>query len=379
MRNGALDQHAYAAALGACVGNVAVIDCSGKIIAVNHDWLNFAKEHGAHRSKVSIGANYLRVCQEAKAIGQPEAARALEGIIDVLEGVVPEFRLEYRCDTGPPESWFEMIVHPLCRPEGGAIITHLSIDSRHAAECRALALAQDLAQIHRLTVLSNLTNSFAHELAQPLTAIKVNAHVLEQILTKQKMESSTVNGALADIIADNLRAAKLIQQLRSMLKKGAGGFRPLCINSVIRSVASVLRGVARVKRVKVSLHLEPKLPLICGDRLQLQQVMLNLLTNAFEAMHRTRVERREVVVTTSLGADNRVLISVQDAGSGISVGELGSIFKPFFTTKRKGLGMGLAICRSLVEAHHGDISVDNNPGKGVTFRLTIPSTTASAL
>jgi len=368
----------YGAVLDATIGNVAVIDCSGRIIAVNEGWLQFARQHDARLRAVGIGVNYLDVCRRAKETAS-DAAMAMEGIVDVLEGSLPVFNLEYDCSNDAKNRWFEMIVHPLRRVEGGAIITHLDITSRREAEMQAQSLLQELAHVNRVAALGELTASFAHELGQPLTAILSNAQTARRMIAGKSVAKSKVGTILSDIIADNQRAAKIIDRLRTLLKKGELQFGLLGINNLIREVSELLADEAISKEVKVTLALEPDVSCVWGDRIQLQQVILNLMVNAFEAMQSTMVGNRRLTIESRMGDKEKVVILARDSGPGIPAAQLEHIFEPFFTTKPHGLGMGLAICRSIIQTHRGEICCVNNADDGVTFRLALPASRQSVL
>ncbi len=360
------------AVFGPSIGNVVVIDCSGRIIGLNDGWLQFARQHGGRLKAIGHGANYLDVCQHAIKSGCHEAAPAHHGIVEVLDGSLPEFALEYRCPTRSEELWFEMIVHPLHRRDGGAIITHLNITNRRRAEMQAQTLLHELAHVSRVAVLGELTASFAHELSQPLTAIQNNAQTAKRLLLEKEPASANMEEILSDIITDNQRAGKILQQLRALLKKDRVRLKPLKLNQLIRDVSDLLHDEAVLKKVKVSLHLEPTLPRVRGERIQLQQIILNLMMNAFEAMRRKTTEARELTIETRLADSEHVAIFVRDTGPGIPAKQMDRVFDPFFTTKAAGLGMGLAICRSMVEVHEGEISVAIIADKGVTFRVILP-------
>lgn len=360
------------AVFGPSIGNVAVIDCAGKIIGLNDGWLQFARQHGGKLRAVGTGANYLDVCQHAMKLGSHVAGAAHHGIVEVLDGSLPEFALEYPCPTRSEELWYEMIVHPLHRNEGGAIITHLNITNRRRAELQAQTLLHELAHVSRVAVLGELTASFAHELSQPLTAIQSNAQTARRLLSEKGPINACMEEILSDIMADNLRAGKILQQLRALLKKDRVQLKPLKLNQLIRDVSDLLHDEAVLKKVKVSLHLDPTLPRIHGERIQLQQIILNLMMNGFEAMRRMNTGGRELTIETRMADADHVAILVRDTGPGIPLKQMEKIFEPFFTTKAEGLGMGLAICRSMVEVHQGEISVAKNPDKGVTFRVVLP-------
>jgi len=360
------------AVFGPSLGNVAVIDCAGRIIGMNDGWLRFARQQGGRLRAVGVGVNYLDVCQQAIKTGDHDAPAAYQGILDVLNGSTQEFSLEYRCPTRAEEMWFEMIVHPLLRHEGGAIVTHLNITNRRRAELQAQTLLHELAHVSRVAVLGELTASFAHELSQPLTAIQTHAQAAMRMLSEKKHTLAEVQELLSDIIADNVRAGKILQQLRALLKKDRVRLKSLKLNKLIRDVADLLHDEAVLKKVKVTLHLDPALPRVLGERVQLQQIILNLMVNGFEAMRKKNIHKRELTIETSMTGSDQVTILVRDTGPGILENQIDRIFEPFFTTKPEGLGMGLAICRSMVELHGGKISVANNPEKGVTFRVVLP-------
>ncbi|HXT11297.1 MAG TPA: ATP-binding protein [Candidatus Angelobacter sp.] len=360
------------ALFGPSIGNVAVVDCTGRIVGLNDGWMRFARQHGGRLRFVGVGVNYLEVCQRALQSGDNEAAAAHRGLLDVLDGSLPEFSMEYRSPTPSEELWFEMIIHPLQRLEGGAIITHLNITNRRRAEIQAQTLLHELAHVSRVAVLGELTASFAHELSQPFTAIQTNVQAAKHLLAQKGPAAAEMEELLSDILADNLRAGKILQQLRALLKKDRVRLRPVKLNKLIRDVADLLHDEAVLKKVKVSLRLDPALPQVEGERIQLQQIVLNLMVNAFDAMKKNGAHQRELTIETARENGDRVLILVRDTGPGIPESRIDRVFEPFFTTKAEGLGMGLAICRSMVEVHGGKISVANNEGKGVTFRVVLP-------
>jgi len=368
----------YGAVLDATIGNVAVVDCAGRIIAVNEGWLQFARQHDARLKAVGIGVNYLEICQRAKEM-ESDAAMALGGIAGVLEGSLPVFNLEYKCSGEVENRWFEMIVHPLRRVEGGAIITHLDITSRREAESQAQSLLQELAHVNRVAALGELTTSLAHELGQPLTAILSNAHAAKRLMAGKSVAKSKIETILADIIADNQRAGKIINRLRTLLKKGELRFGLLGVNKLIREISELLADEAISKGVKVTLALDPNVSVVWGDRIQLQQVILNLMVNSFEALQAANLANRRLTIQTYVEDKERVVILARDSGPGIPAAQFDHVFEPFFTTKPQGLGMGLAICRSIIQAHRGKISCANNPDGGVTFRIALPASRQNIL
>jgi two-component system sensor kinase FixL len=363
----------YGAVLDATIGNVAIVDCAGRIIAVNESWLQFARHHDARLKAIGTGVNYLEICQRASGESESDAAAAMNGIAGVLEGSLGVFNLEYQCRSQADSRWFEMIVHPLRRVEGGAIITHLDITNRREAELQAHTLLLELAHVNRVAALGELTSSFAHELGQPLTAILSNAQTARRLIASKSVRKSKIDAILSDIVSDNQRAGKIIERLRTLLKKGQLKFGLLGVNKLIREVVELLSDEAMSKGVNVRLALDPGVSHVWGDRIQLQQVILNLLVNAFEAMQGTNAANRRLTIQTLIEHKDEVVILARDSGPGIPAAHLNQIFEPFFTTKTHGLGMGLAICRSIIQTHRGQISCVNNVDAGVTFRIAVPA------
>jgi len=301
-----------------------------------------------------------------------DATAALDGITRVLEGLIPEFHLEYRCAIEQKELWFELRVHPLCRREGGALITHFDISRCRRAEQLAAKQQEELQQINKHIVLSDFTAAWVHELAQPLAAIRLNTQAAKQLLSNGRADHLPISDVLSDIMADSQRSAKLLQQLRTFLMKRPSRFKPVAVNQLIRRVAVLLREFALRRKVSISLQLGTALPLVWGERVQLQQVLVNLMINAFNSMRRSQIQGREVVITTHKTEAGQVAILVQDRGPDIPTGQLQRVFEPLLTTKPPGLVTGLAVCRLIVEAHRGEISVANDSEEGVIIRVLLP-------
>jgi two-component system sensor kinase FixL len=226
-----------------------------------------------------------------------------------------------------------------------------------------------------VATLGELTTTLTHELRQPLAAILTNAYAGTCLLDAPEPDLQKVRGTLADICEVTERAGEVVGGLSAMLKRdgSAAGMTSIDVNTVIRIVERIAHGDANLHKVTVRLDLSSGVRPVKGDSVQLQQVILNLMLNAFSAMSGTPLEdaRRLIVRTNSTDRSN-VLIEVQDAGTGIAAERLESIFDPFVTSKPEGLGMGLSICRSIIERHGGKISAANNPDRGATFSIVLP-------
>jgi two-component system sensor kinase FixL len=244
--------------------------------------------------------------------------------------------------------------------------------SRKQGELEAMRLRQELAHIGRVSALGELTASLAHELSQPLTAILSNAQAAQRLLAGDVLDLEKVREILGDIVADDKRAAAVISGLRALLKKGEPEFVPLDLNEIVGAVAWLIRSDTIMRNVSMSLELASDLPAACGDRVQLQQVVLNLVLNGLEAMREPHAGARTLVIRTGRDAAGAVRVTVQDSGPGIASKDLGHIFEPLYTTKREGLGMGLAIVHTIIGAHGGTVGAENNPDGGASFRFTLP-------
>jgi len=247
------------------------------------------------------------------------------------------------------------------------------IEQSQAAEIKARKAQDELAHLNRVAAMSELAASIAHELNQPLAAILSNAQAAGRLLARTPPDVAESRAALDDIAADARRAGKVIQRMRAMLKKGEPIVAAQDLNHLAREVVRLLASDALLRGAAVQLDLAPALPSIQGDAIQLQQVLLNLVVNALDAVSRRPPDARLVVVRTRAGADARVELSVEDSGEGIPPEDLERIFDPFFTTKSSGLGVGLAISRSIIESHGGRLSAENNPGQGATIRAVLPA------
>jgi PAS domain S-box-containing protein len=355
--------------LASLPGTMAVVDRAGTVVEVNRAWRSLATpDRAADATSVRVTIEDLKVSRER----DPVARQVLDGIDAVLRGEQTEFHLDYPIGAPGVDRWVSATVSPLKRPEGGAVILYLDITSRKRAEMEAEHLRSDLTYLSRVSTMGQLTASLAHELIQPLTAIVSNAQAGERYLTADASAVADVRELLADVTADAKRAGEVIRRIRSLLQKTAFEFVPLDLDAVIREVAMLARTDAIIRKATIALEIDPDLPPVRGDRVQLQQVFLNLILNGLEAMEGTPVARRTLVIRATRRANGPILAGVSDAGTGIGVDLLGRVFTPFFTSKSTGLGMGLAITKSIIEAHGGTIWAENNATQGATLWFTLP-------
>jgi PAS domain S-box-containing protein len=242
----------------------------------------------------------------------------------------------------------------------------------HESERRYRETLMELAHANRVTAMGQLTASIAHEVNQPITAAVINAEAALRWLGAQPPDLEEVREALGLIVADGTRAGNVISGIRTLIKKVPA--RPACldINEVIREVIALTRSEAAKTGVSVKTDLADGLPLIYGDRVQLQQVILNLIINAIEAMSGVGETPRGMLISTGQAEPGGVLVAVRDSGPGLDPASLEHLFNAFYTTKSGGMGMGLAICRSIIEAHEGQLWASANEPRGAVFQFTLP-------
>ena len=261
----------------------------------------------------------------------------------------------------------------------GARLIGVSIDitPRKLAEAEALQHREELGHLSRVAVMGELTASVAHELNQPLSGIISNASAGQRFIDRGDVDLRELRELLGDIIADGRRAGDVLRGIRSMVKKGVTNRQRVNLNDLVVNVARMVSPNAMLQSCQLETLLESNLPAIEADPIQLQQVLLNLVINAFDAMHNTSAPHRKVVIATEQNGDGTIRASVRDHGIGIPEEVRERVFEQFFTTKAKGLGMGLAIVRSIVESHGGIIEAENAEGGGARFHFTLPISTAA--
>jgi len=268
----------------------------------------------------------------------------------------------------------EIGLNPIRTTEGLFVVASvIDVTERRKAEAEIRELREELAHISRVATMGELTAAIIHELGQPLTAILANAQAGLRGLASGKTDVNDVRNILEDIVADDQRAAQVMQHLRSLFRRGNVERRPLQLNQLINDVLRVVGGDAELRRMVVVTDLASALPLVSGDRTQLQQVFLNLVVNAFDAMAEVSDRPREVIVRTLALDGNHVQVDVADTGPGIAAEKLGSIFKPFVTSKTGGMGMGLSVSHSIVIAHEGRLWAENGPEGGAIFHIALPT------
>jgi PAS domain S-box-containing protein len=253
--------------------------------------------------------------------------------------------------------------------------TARDVTARKQAEQEAQLLRQEIAHAGRVSMMGQLASGLAHEINQPLASILRNAEAAELFLQHPSPDLDEIRAILSDIRSDDERAGHVIDRMRGLLKRGTIDTGRLDVRALVGDVAALVRIDAATRQVNLEVDVPADLPHVRGDRVQIQQVLLNLIFNGMDALHETRPEDRRVSVTARADVASGapiIEIAVGDAGHGIPADKLARIFDPFFTTKPNGMGIGLAVSRTIVEAHSGRLWAENRSGGGAAFRFTLP-------
>jgi C4-dicarboxylate-specific signal transduction histidine kinase len=276
--------------------------------------------------------------------------------------------------------YIHAVGHPVLNAAGDVVQfvgSSMDITEPKRAE-EALRQAQaDLAHVSRVTTMGELTASLAHEVKQPITAASTNATTCLRWLAGDTPNIEEARAAAKRIVEDGKRAAEIISRIRLLFKKGPPERESVDVNEVIREMTVMLRSEAMRYSISVRTELAADLPQVVGDRVQLQQVMMNLIMNSIDAMREVD-GTRELAIKSQRADGEQLLVSVSDTGIGLPPQQTGQIFNAFFTTKPHGTGMGLRISRSILESHGGRLWADDNSPRGASFYLTLPAKAALA-
>ena len=344
------------------------------------DWMflttadgRFLDYHARDSSRLHVPPSAFLGKTVIDVLPRPVAERLTEAFARVNASDEPE-KLEYAMGIDD-ERFFEACI---VRCDGDKILSIVrDITERKRTELETEAQRRQLTHLNRIGMLAELTGALAHELSQPLTAVRSNAQAARHLLYHEPLDVGELRGAIDDIVRSNTRAGAVIDRLRALLRKEGTSVQPVDVNDVVREVIDLAHGEILSRHITLTSRLAPGLRLVEGDRVQLQQVVLNLVLNACDALSAVDGERRQLTLTTDM-ADGFVQLVVADRGPGIAESQLERIFEPFVTFSDQGLGLGLAISRSIVTAHRGLITAGNHAGGGATFRCLLPAADVSA-
>jgi len=249
----------------------------------------------------------------------------------------------------------------------------VALEERSRAEREAHEQRLQLTHLSRVAMLGELSGGIAHELNQPLTAILSNAQAAQHFIANKTGSPEMLSEILQDIVLADMRAGEVIRRLHSLFKRGETQLRPLDVNGLVGEVLDIARGDLATRSIEVRRRLGSPMPMVRGDRIELQQVLLNLVVNASEAMSAGTPPGRRVLTVCTEAEAGVVKVSVIDSGPGFSAEQHERMFEAFYTTKAQGLGLGLSISRAIVRVHNGQLWGEANPGSGASFHVALPT------
>jgi PAS domain S-box-containing protein len=305
-------------------------------------------------------------------IPEPERSRAAERIAALVSNPgVQTTEHEVLLPDGK-HAWHHWVNYPI-RGSDGRVIEFQGVGRDITDRKRAEEANEKLAHVSRLAMIGELTASIAHEINQPLQAILTNTGAASILLEANPEKIEDVKQILAEIRKDNSRASEVIRHMRKLLRKHQLEMQPLELNGMISSVLEFLKAEAYRRRVVCEADLQPDLPIVQGDHVHLEQVLLNIALNALEAMAEMPEDNRRLRIATAVREPGKVQVTVRDTGRGIAAQTLPRLFESFFSTKNEGMGLGLSISGAIIEVHGGRIWAENNPGGGAAFHFTLPT------
>src|SRR6202035_3772152 len=262
----------------------------------------------------------------------------------------------------------------LIESQEGTLVLSVIVDisARKEAEAGTRQHREEIAHLSRVAIMGEMAGALAHELNQPLTAIVNNSSAGRRFIAKGRADLPKLDRLLEAILSDGRRGGEIIRGIRGMVRKGQEVRSPVNLNDVIARVLGFVRSDALERHCALITEPEPQLPLVQANLVQMQQVLLNLVVNAFEAMRETPAAERRVIIRSEREKGDRVRVSVRDFGAGLPAEEPRRIFERFFSTKREGMGMGLAIARSIITSHGGELAAANAQGGGACVNFSLP-------
>jgi len=289
-----------------------------------------------------------------------------------LDGGELQFRIQRRDGE---MRWIEHVCQSVFDDQGnyqGVRGSNRDITQRQFYKTKTDQLQSELAHMDRIVSINALASALAHEINQPLAAMRSYAQAALRFMDRDQPEYNSVRKALQGIVSDNKRAAEVINRLRTLAKKGEMRWEPIEINSIIKDVMSLVSSEIILRNASITLDLHPSVPEIQGDSIQIQQVLINLLTNALDATDDQQIDVRAITISTEFEDSTGIIVSISDSGEGIALDTFETLFSPFHTTKSTGMGLGLSVCKSIIEAHGGKIWAENKPDGGAVFSINLP-------
>ncbi|MEE9336085.1 MAG: ATP-binding protein [Granulosicoccaceae bacterium] len=359
--------------LNAIPANIAMIDSEGLIAAANTPWKHVVQATGSLQKNGGIGKQFGSVYHSLVDPTVPGASRLFDSIESVQSGNTKLLSEEFMLDDPNGRRWVEISAIPFDNNgERHTVLVHENVTDRKQLEEHDRRLRAELAHVSRLTSAGELATGLAHELNQPLTAISHNCHSALASIKDNGGPDLELTETLDDIYTLAQRAGDIIRSMRRLTQKGSTEVVLTEINTLIEETIRLTQPDAREKGVEVQLSLLEGAPLLQIDPVQIQQVLVNLERNGVEAMSQADSPYKKLTISTAIVESGQFQISVSDTGPGLATAIRNTLFDTFQTTKKESMGLGLAISRSIVDAHGGRLWVDQNQEFGVTFRFTLP-------
>ncbi len=345
------------------------------ILSVNRAWREFAEDNDARVHDVGEGADYLAVCDRATGEDAKQAQEAASGIRAVLRGEAPKFEIEYPCHSPDRQRWF--VGHVTRFSDEGprrVVVAHENITERKRAEERLQQLSAEVTHLQRVHSVGEMGAALVHELSQPLHAIRNYLNGVRRRLAKGEHPGliEAITSAMEQAGSEVTRASRIVARLRDFVRRREPHRSTVDVEAMLREALKLMEPEIRRRRARFDFQFDTNLATMLVDPVQVQQVIANLARNALEAMADVPPERRELTITARSVQEELVEFAVRDSGPGLAPDLAGRPFEAFATTKQGGLGMGLAISRSIVEAHGGEIWFTHNEPHGAAFHFTLP-------
>jgi PAS domain S-box-containing protein len=338
-------------------------ESDSRIIEVNEGWVKlfgYSREEAVGRTPLELNV-YVN-----------EADRQSLSELRSWQGFVRDLEMEMYTKAGEVRQVSVSAETTVIGGEPCFITIARDLTEQRRTEEALFKAEAELAHVDRVTTMGELAASIAHEVNQPLTAVIATADLCYAKSQSGKADANEIQEMLSEVVADARRVNEIISRIRGLLHKSNPVKVPLAINDIIREVCAMLMSEMTLKRIRLNTELEADLPLILGDRIQLQQVLLNLIENGVEAMLEIKDRSRELLIKSAKNDAREVMVSVRDSGCGVGSKDLERIFEPFYTTKATGMGMGLSISRRIIRDHEGKMWAVPNAGCGLTFHFSLP-------
>lgn len=360
-------------ALDALSAEVALLDASGRIVAVNRAWRDFARLNGFESEDAGVGTNYLAICDRAEGTAETEAHTIASGLRSVLAGQQSATYVEYPCDSPDEQRWFQVRASGFdWEGRRYAVVSHESLTESKRTEQRHREQLDEMAHQWQMSSLGELASGIAHELNQPLGAItnymngclrRLEAGTIDR---EQLIKTARECAELAEF------AGGIIKRMRGFASHNKCQYQPISFNDTIAKAMQFFKAGPESGKVRLSIELARDLPRVRADEVQIQQVALNLVRNASDSVRECGCAPARVQVTTFLDGEGMVCLAVADNGRGLPNGVENRLFEPFFSTKTKGMGLGLSISKTIAEVHGGRLTARNVPDGGAVFELRLP-------